>query len=501
MFPCCRTSSAFHASVTNAGGTQVSNPLAAGFPDQAEGLEDEEEGQGLQIRAGQGPLQNASMEVMPYQGNTLGSYQNPGQGWQPDFGLQQSPAWQYGQQPGLVQGQNPRGLLALPAPERSGISAQESEVQLEFGLSTRAGIGQYSMEHSFSAAYVAPQGTAMQPYSQQQQLQKQIQDQSQPWQQSNNAVQPAVQLGTSAYAQDQKAMYQLRLQQQKLQQQKQQQQPPAEHELALIANQAYSWGDPSPSQPQQQMQLQQQPRPAAQVGSLNFAQSQAAAYQQKLQQLKQRQLQQQQQQQQLQMPAQSDYGQPSQAALQTQPMQQLQEQYQQQLPQQGAVPWQGQLMGASTNPSPDNPPVASGNNSSNASFSGMQTGPLRAASPLPNSQMENSGLNSQLGRAQMGGNGPNGQMDSAQIGGNGPTSQMGSVGFALAQNANYQQRLQQQQLRSQQRRNSLVSQQAPAAAQPVQPQVVPAQPQAASRGGVTPEVSLAVATAHEVPKL
>ena len=73
---------------------------------------------------------------------------------------------------------------------------------------------------------------------------------------------------------------------------------------------------------------------------------------------------------------------------------------------------------------------------------------------------------------------------------------MGSVGFALAQNARYQQQLQQQQLRSQRRRDSMLPQPQPQALQPQPPATQPVQlqqqplQQSAPRSGQPYEVLL-----------
>ena len=142
---------------------------------------------------------------------------------------------------------------------------------------------------------------------------------------------------------------------------------------------------------QQASDVAVRPPGSGQLGSAQHAQNQAAVYQQKLQQMKQKQQQQRQQQQLLQMTSPSAQG----LSLQLQQRQDTQD-WQQQLPAMSAA---GRQL-----------PTAA------VSAAGLVMSPAAAAAAIPSE-----------------------------------SSQMGSVGFALAQNAKYQQRLLQQQLRRQQR--------------------------------------------------
>jgi len=207
------------------------------------------------------------------------------------------------------------------------------------------------------------------------------------------------QFGSAGYAQSQSAIYQQKLMQQrqkqqqlKQQQQQQQQQqllqgPRQEAGMDAVQQPGYA---PNPLYQQQGLQQQQQPSANAsasgQLGSAQYAQGQAAMYQQRLQQLKQRQQQQQQQQRESAEPTPG----PNQASQSHQQGQQMQVQ--------SSDTYQANL------------------NSDRQMLSvAASTGVQAAASSAV------------------------------------PVNQMGSVGFALAQNAKYQQQLQQQQLRRQQR--------------------------------------------------
>ncbi len=482
-----------------------------------------------------GPLQSSTLELTPYMPGDGGyGYSQPdaqqqimAESLRAKYGTEadpsMNPSWKSQGQQGSW---NPKGLLALPAPEGS-LATEESDIALQFGAPSRAGIGQFGsqgfaqiqgagyqqqrqmqlqqsqdgfgvqrsvMGGQFGTAGYAMSQNAM--YQQRlQQLKQQQQQQEAPGTElgmqygSDQGAQS--QYGSPTRAQDQKALYQPKLQQQQmlqqqiLQQQQQQQQQQLQLQSFSQANQRlgdeavlYSQGMESNASgsgfPQQQQQLIQQ----GQFGAAGYAQSQSAMYQQKLmqQRQKQQQLKQQQQQQQQQLlegPGQEagmeGVQQPGYAPnplyqqqdlQQQQQQQQLQQQQQQQQPPANASA-SGQL--GSAQYAQGQAAMYQQRLQQLKQRQQQQQQQSREPTPSPSQayQSQQQGQQMQVQPANSYQASPNGDRQMLSVAASAavqaaalssvPGDQMGSVGYALAQNAKYQQQLQQQQLRRQQR--------------------------------------------------
>ena len=163
-----------------------------------------------------GPLQSGRLELTLYtRGDGGYGYSQPdaqqqimAESLRAKYGIEADPSldprWRSQGQQGSW---DPKGLLALPAPEGS-LATEESDIALQFGEPSRAGIGQFG-----SPGFAQIQGAG---YQQQRQMQLQHS-------QDGVGVQQGAQFGSAGYAMSQTAMYQQRLQQLKQQQQQQQQ--------------------------------------------------------------------------------------------------------------------------------------------------------------------------------------------------------------------------------------------------------------------------------------
>ena len=413
----------------------MTNPLAfnmfgqGGLPDEATGEEEEQSG----------PLQSGSMEMTPYMSSDNNLFDSGNGFSQTDMHQQQmmaeslrpmygtaadpdtNPNWQRSGQNQMQQGNwnSPKGLLALPAPASS-LGTQASDVLLQFDQPARAGIGQFGSGDFAQAQNAAYQQKLMQ--------QKQLKQQQQQLQQQS-ALSDSMQSGsTGQFGTALMSPYQQQLQQQHSAQLSQ----PGDTDDASFNNSQLSSSQSVAAGLQQQQ--------SGQFGSAGFAQSQNPLYQQKLllQRQKQQQLQQQQQQQLPMTQGSAQFGQ-GQAAM----YQQLQPQPQQQMQQ--------------------SPMTQAGSAQFAQNQAAMYQQKLQQAKLLKQQQQQSElsassgGLNN-LGQSQAmqraDANSPESRAD-----GNSPgaavTQQVGSVGYALAQNAKYQQMLQQQQARRQQRQSQL----------------------------------------------
>ena len=408
-----------------------------------------------------GPLQSGSLEMTPYMAN---SYDQPdtqqqimAESLRAKYGTEADPSWQ-GQ--GQQSSWNPTHRLALPAPDRS-LATQESDISLQFDQPSRAGIGQFGAVGFAQTQNAAYQQKLLQQKQQQQQQQQQ--SGSGEGRQARQEQGGQAQYGSPAAAQAQSALYQQRLQQHRLLQQQPRQQllqlqsssPAAQGQSDVSDAASYDHAlsiSSSGHALQQMVQSQQQSVQQSQFGSAGYAQGQSAISQQKL--LQQRQKQQAQQQQLLQgadsrgggmQVAQPDsvgsplYGQQQllglsgqfgsaqhaqgQAAIYQQKLQQLKQRQQQQ--QQQSVM---QALGVGQ--------VAQGQQQAQQDQQMQQAGMQQQATASGSRQMLPTAATTAM---------------QAVAAGPATADQMGSVGFALAQNAKYQQQLQQQQLRRQQR--------------------------------------------------
>jgi hypothetical protein len=466
-----------------------------------------------------GPLQSGTLELTLYtRGDGGYGYSQPdaqqqimAESLRAKYGIEAdpslNPSWKSQGQQG---GWNPKGLLALPAPEGS-LATEESDIALHFGAPFRAEIVQFGspgfaqiqgagyqqqrqMQLQQSQDGVGVQqgaqfgsaGYAMSQNAMYQQRLQQLKQQQQ--QQEAPGPELGMQYGSPTRAQDQQALYQPKLQQQQtLQQQmlQQQQQQQQQQQLQLqsfsqagqrLGDQAvlYSQGMESNASgsgfPQQQQQLIQQ----GQFGSTVYAQSQSAMYQQKLmqqrqkqQQLKQQQQQQQQQQLLLQGPGQEAgmeaVQQPGYAPNPMYQQQDLQQQQFQQQQQQQQLPASASGQLGSAQYAQGQAAVYQQRLQQLKQRQQQQQQQSREPTPSPSqayqSQQQGQQMQMQPGNTYQASPNGDGQMlpvaasvaVQAAASSAGPGNQMGSVGFALAQNAKYQQQLQQQQLRRQQR--------------------------------------------------
>ena len=437
----------------------MTNPLAFNMfnrgtvPEEAE--EEEEQS---------GPLQSGTMELMPYMpgnGSNYGSGSSYTEPLRTKYGMQEGTDpnvdlhWQ---NQGQQRSWNSKGLLALPAPASS-LATQESDIALQVDQFGSAGFAQ-----SQNAMY-------QQKLKQQQQLKQQRLLQQQQQQQQVATDQDMIPAGQSqmcstGFAQSQNAMYQQRLQKQKMQQQ--QQQLPRQQQLQLqdtaedesVSEARYGGNADSSMYSQQQTmpQQQQQQSPATgQFGSAGYAQSQTVLYQQNLMQQRQQKLQQLQAQGSRQEAgmegAQSNFS----YAQSQNPLyeQQLQQQQQQQ---------QVQAQQARLQQQPLNSPAAQLGSAQYAQTQAamyqqklQQLKQRQNQQQLPQQQQsQQPGMNQLPTTSQLRSAASPAAGEAASVGGpsattQGQDEQMGSVGYALAQNAQYQQQLQQQQMRRQQR--------------------------------------------------
>ena len=480
----------------------MTNPLAFNmFNRGAVPEEPEEEEQA-------GPLQSGTLELTLYtRGDGGYGYSQPdaqqqimAESLRAKYGIEADPSldprWRSQGQQGSW---DPKGLLALPAPEGS-LATEESDIALHFGAPFRAGIGQFG-----SPGFAQIQGAG---YQQQRQMQLQ---QSQ----DGVGVQQGAQFGSAGYAMSKTAMYQQRLQQLKQQQQQQQGAPGTELGMQYGSDQGaqLQYGSQQMQQQQQQQQQQQLQLQSfsqacqrldgeavsysqsmesnasgsgfpqqqqhliqqGQFGSTVYAQSQSAMYQQKLmqqrqkqQQLKQQQQQQQQQQLLLQGPGQeAGMEAVQQPGYAPNPMYQQQDLQQQQFQQQQ----QQQQLPASASGQLGSAQYAQGQAAvyqqrlqqlkqrQQQQQQQQSREPTLSPSQAYQSQQQGQQMQMQPGNTYQASPNGDGQMlpvaasvaVQAAASSAGPGNQMGSVGFALAQNAKYQQQLQQQQLRRQQR--------------------------------------------------